>query len=88
MSATVGVVLAGGESRRMEQPKALLTLPNGMSLIEHALEPLADLLLDDKSRLHAYHIRDSIVPLPIYVPQAAQGSLGAIIAGNNRSLRR
>ena len=40
MAATVGVVLAGGTSRRMEQPKALLTLPNGKSFIERALELL------------------------------------------------
>jgi molybdopterin-guanine dinucleotide biosynthesis protein A len=139
----------------MEQPKALLTLPNGKSFIARALELLArvtalqlvaggdaawmpkgiqayrhvadlhpgqgplagieaaltsglgkgylviavdqirlgdellaGLLQGDKSRLHAYRIRDSIVPLPIYVPQAAQGSLGAMIAGNDRSLRR
>jgi len=40
---TVGVVLAGGESRRMGEPKALLKLPSGRTFLENALDLLSQL---------------------------------------------
>lgn len=42
MSRIAGIVLAAGAGRRMGQPKALLTLPDGRSFVEAACEVLLD----------------------------------------------
>lgn len=42
MSRVAGIVLAAGAGRRMGQPKALLTLPDGRSFVEAACEVLLD----------------------------------------------
>src|SRR5699024_7959324 len=42
MSRVAGIVLAAGAGRRMGQPKALLTRPDGRSFVEAACEALLD----------------------------------------------
>lgn len=74
-----GLVLAGGQSRRMSRDKALLPY-RGTTLLNHAVELLAPLCTEVviSSNTPQHHIPDARL-LPDEFPQ--QGPLGGLIAG-------
>lgn len=82
-TSVAGLLLSGGQSRRMGEDKALLTLPGGRSLLQHGLERLCGSLsrVAISGSPDCYSATEDVPVLPDPDAFPDSGPLAGVLAG-------